>query len=112
MKWVYMHVQSHQDDRYSIDELTVPQQLNVLADSLAKKALVVAHATQCYSKPEYPGETVRIWIDGYKVTSSVKSALYSSWGSRIARKFLDKRNIVRASTFHLIHWDNLKKNHG
>jgi hypothetical protein len=109
MKWVYVHVQSHQDDRHSIDTLSVPQKLNVLADSLAKHALVSAHNTQSYSKPEYPGETVRIRLDGCKVTSSVKSALYSSWGSRIARKFLDKRNLVRESAFHLIHWDNLSK---
>lgn len=109
MKWTYNHVQSHQDDIHLIDELPIPQQLNVLADALAKQALGTAHSTKCYNKPEYPGETIRIYLDGGKVTSSPKSALYSSWGARTARKFFDKRQIIRTNDFHLIHWDNLHK---
>jgi hypothetical protein len=58
MKWTYTHVQSHQDDIHSIDELPIAQQLNILADALAKQALVTAHSTKCYSKPEYPGENI------------------------------------------------------
>ena len=109
MKWTYNHVQGHQDNVHSIDELPIPQQLNVFADVLAKQALATGHSTKCYSKPHYPGENIRIYLDGCKVTSSPKAALYVSWGARTARKFFDKRGIIRSNDFHLIHWDNLSK---
>ena len=109
MQWAYKHVQSHQDDTHSINELTIPQRLNVLADAIAKQALKTAHQKQQYSRPEYPGETIRLFVDGQKITSSIKSALYTSWGNQTARIFLDKQKIVPARHFHLVDWDNIER---
>lgn len=105
MNWEYQHVQSHQDVTHSIQDLT-PQQLNVMADALAKHALMTSHLNQHYSKPDYPGKSICIFSDGCRVTSSIKSALYSSRGSQVAKTFLDKRKIICTQYFHLVDWDN------
>ncbi len=109
LKWAYKHVHSHQDANYSINDLTIPEQLNVLADAIAKQALKTAHQQLKYSKPNYPGEPIRLFIDGHKITSSIKAALYTSWGTRTAQTFLHKQKIVRERHFHLIDWDNVEK---
>jgi hypothetical protein len=105
--WTYRHVQSHQDTTYSMDELTIPQRLNVLADAIAKATLIDCYHTNKFNTPEYPGESIRLYIDGHKVASSIKSALYRAWGSRSAKLLLNKRNIVRARHFHLVDWESL-----
>ncbi len=109
MPWEYRHVQSHQDATHSIQDLTIPQRLNVLADALAKNALVTANGTNQSSKPDYPGENVRIFVSGHKITSSIKSALYTSWGRRVAQTLYDKRRIIRSRHFDLVDWENVDR---
>lgn len=52
---------------------------------------------------------IRIFLDGQKITSSIKSALYLSWGSRVAQTFYDKRKIICLRHFHLVDWENLDR---
>ena len=107
--WKYDYVESHLDTTHSIDHLPIPQRLNVWADNLAKNALITAHRTNRYTKPEYPGETVRLFLDGHKVTSSIKRALYSSWGTRVAKPLFDKKKLLPSRHFDLVDWDNVDR---
>ena len=102
-------MESHLDTAHSIDHLTIPQRLNIWADNLAKHALITAHRTNRYTKPEYPGETVRLFLDGHKVTSSIKRALYSSWGTRVAKTLFHNKKIIQSRHFHLVDWDNVDR---
>ncbi len=107
--WTYEYVESHLDTTHSIDHLTIPQRLNVWADNLAKHAIITGHRTNRYTKPEYPGETFRLFLDGHKVTSSIKRALYSSWGTRVAKPLFDKKKLLPSRHFDLVDWDNVDR---
>jgi hypothetical protein len=56
----------------------------------------------------YPNEPVRIHIEGRKVTSSIKAALYTNWGQRQARTHFHKKQIVPMENFNLVYWDGLR----
>ena len=100
-----MHVYGHQDDTIPWDSLTLLQQLNTIADHLAKEALWRAFASGRYISSNFPFESFRIFIGGRKVTSSIRSALYKDWGYGEARTILAQRKIVSPSNFDLICWD-------
>jgi hypothetical protein len=94
IKWDYQHVYGHLDDHIPFEALSLPQQLNVIADGLAKDAITNAIKTKRYCQPEYPRETIRVYCDGRKVTSSFRQAFYKSWGSRIARDLFHDKKII------------------
>ena len=54
----YHHVYSHLDDKVSFSSLIIPQQLNVMADSLAKTALRQGVKGSCKIRPLSPLEQV------------------------------------------------------
>lgn len=98
------HVFGHLDDTLGFAELTLPQQLNVMADKLAKVSLQM-HVTRGMSHgPSYPQESMRIWIRGIKATSSVRTLLYNTWGAEMARSLFQRRRIVSWYTFPVIAW--------
>lgn len=68
----YVHVYGHQDDKANWDDLTLQQQLNVHADSLAKAALKKAVRDNSFISSLFPFESFRVMIGGCKVTSSIK----------------------------------------
>jgi hypothetical protein len=103
MPLTYHHVYGHLDEGCSFDELTLPEQLNILADALAKDALKQAVAANKFISSEFPLENVRVYVDGSKVTSSVKSALYASWGRTAARELYQAKHIVSTYNFDLIY---------
>jgi hypothetical protein len=109
IKWEYQHVYGHLDDHIPFAALSLPQQLNVIADGLAKDAITNAIKTQRYCQPEYPRETIRVYCDGRKVTSSFRQALYKSWGSRIARDLFHDKKIIPSQYFHLVNWEALHR---
>ena len=101
----YIHVYGHLDEGKHFSQLSLPQQLNVMADKLAKECLLTNISDDSMWGSTYPHEPVRIWVDGIKVTSSIRSALYRSWGSHVARKLFQRRCIVNRYSFHHIAWD-------
>jgi hypothetical protein len=107
LRWQYHHVHSHLNDTSEFSDLSLPEQLNVFADNLAKEALLEAIDTSRFSKPLYPHEHMRIFIGDTKVTSSIKSSLYNAWGRRAARTLFDQKNIVSASLFDIVNWADL-----
>ena len=78
--WNYQHVYGHLDETIKFDSLSLPEQLNVMADTLAKEALLDAVKTGQYSKPYFPNEKMRILVNGTKATTSIKTPLYREWG--------------------------------
>jgi hypothetical protein len=101
----YEHVYGHQDDNVPWDSLTLLQQLNTIADQIAKEALWKAFASGHYISSNFPFESFRVIIGGKKVTSSIRSALYKDWGESAARTLFEQRNIVSSSNFDLVCWD-------
>jgi hypothetical protein len=101
----YVHMYGHLDDELRFDQLTLPQQLNVMADELAKECLLDGIRTSTMHGPTYPDEPIRIWIHGQKVTSSIRTALYIAWGSQTAQRLLGRKDIVIHLRFHHIAWD-------
>lgn len=97
----YTHIQGHQDDKQDFSELTIPQQLNVLADYAAKTSLQEHSLRGITHRPLYPLEPVRIFVQGTKITSSIKSVIYRTWGEAVAKELFQRRRIV--STFHFPH---------
>lgn len=87
--------------------LTLLQKLNVVADWLAKEALWKAYVSRQFISSNFPFKSLRIFIDGAKVTSSIKTALYKLWGYKEANSLFHRRKIVPASKFDLICWDGV-----
>ncbi len=104
----YRHVAGHSDSDKAFHTLTIPEQLNVIADKLAQECLLTRSHTGPYSLPLYPIEPVRIHIDGRKIMSSIKAALYTNWGHRQAKVHFNKKRIVSSQHFDLIFWDGLR----
>jgi hypothetical protein len=107
LKWQYHHIYSHMDDTSEFKNLSLPEQLNVMADKLAQEALLEAMETSRFCKPLYPNEHLRIFIDDKKATTSIKTSLYNAWGRHTARKLYDQKNILSATLFDTVNWTGL-----
>jgi hypothetical protein len=68
---VYEHVYGHQDKNIPWNSLTLLQQLNCIADQLAKEAMWRAFSCGRYISSNFPFESFHIIINGNKVTSSI-----------------------------------------
>jgi hypothetical protein len=66
-KIIYEHVYGHQDKTIPWDSLTLLQQLNTIADQIAKEALWRAFPSGWYISSNFPFESFRILIEGRKV---------------------------------------------
>ena len=101
----YIHVYGHLDDQQQFQQLSLPQQLNVMADKIAKECLLANIAQDTKHGPSYPEEHIRIWIGGEKITSSIKDHLYKSWGHKVVKTLLLRRRKVDTAGFSHIAWD-------
>ena len=95
----------HLDDQTRFDQLTLPQQLNVMADKLAKECLLEHIANKSNYGPSYPGEPLHIWIGGNKVTNLIRDTLYESWETKTAIPLFARRNIVSHYHYDKIAWN-------
>jgi hypothetical protein len=89
-------------DAIPFEQLSLLEQLNVVADQDAKAILVQAVGDQRFITSDWPHEGVRIYVGGNKVISSIKTTLYSSWGRQIAKEVMVRRGMVTAEDFELI----------
>ena len=105
---MYRHVIGHSDSTTAFHLLTIPEQLNIIADNLAQECLQTRSLNGPYSHSLYPNEPVCIYIEGRKITASIKAALYTNWGQRQARTQFHKRGIVDMVDFNLVFWDGLR----
>lgn len=102
---IYEHMYGHQDKSTLWDSLFILQQLNVIANQIAKEALWHAFPSGRYISSNFPFESFCVTIGGRKVTSSIWAALYKEWGHAEAHLLFEQRDIVTPSNFNLICWD-------
>lgn len=103
----FVHVYGHSDDTTAFADLTLHQQLNVMANILAKQALDDGIGQSNKDGATYPNEMIRIMVKKKKVTSSIRSALYSSWGATTAQHLFQCQDIVCSQHFHTISWSHV-----
>jgi hypothetical protein len=103
----YKHVYGHLDEGASFASLELPQQLNVMADMLAKTELQRCISSLDGRPPTYPLEAVRILVGGKKVTASIKGAIYQHWGKNTAVALFEKKHIVSRFIFPTIYWEGI-----
>jgi hypothetical protein len=102
---IFEHVYGHQDKNIPWKSLTLQQQLNCIADQLAKEALWRAFSTRRFISSNFPFESFRIIIEGSKVTSSIRETWYKSWYYKATKHLFDQRKIISSANFDLVCWD-------
>jgi hypothetical protein len=65
--------------------------MNIKVDSLAKLAIMCAHATNKYFDGIFPDDDFRILVNNRKVTGPIRPTMEDYWGKEAARHFLDKK---------------------
>jgi hypothetical protein len=76
----YTHLYGHLDEALGFAELTLPQQLNVMADKLANESIQSHVQSGILYGSTYLLEPVWLWVGGQTMTSSVCTALYNQLG--------------------------------
>ena len=90
----YEHVYAHQDESRGLEDLDDMERLNVIADEWVDKRLVYSVAHEEFIAPNFPSEGVRVYCNGRKVTTSVKSSIYNAWGQGVARTHAGEGNSI------------------
>ena len=103
--WSYYHVYGHPDDTIKFQYLSLPEQLNVMADKLAKEAILEVAATGQYCKPYFPNENIQVLVNGDKATTSIKAHLSQVWGRQVAKDLFHCKHIIHKQHFDYSHWD-------
>ena len=103
----YKHVFGHLDEILRWDQLSLVQKLNVLCDSLAKRALMAAIVNRDFIDSGFPFEDIVMMCGPSKVVSSPVKGIYQWWGYRVARDFFHSKKIIDKTHFDLIHWEGM-----
>ena len=111
---MYKHVKAHMDDILSWSELTLPQQLNVQCDLLAKSAVrrAISNAAEgqiILTQPLLPQEFAAVHIMGHKITSDPTLELHFYIGQHLARKFYVDEQKWSEQKFDEVCWDSLRR---
>ena len=99
----------HSDDNTPYNLLTLPQQLNIRCDKLAKQRLRTAILTSTFTPAAFPDEDIVISVNSIKVRSSVRATTYKHWGKKRAKALYEKRDKVLPWAFDKIYWDDMDK---
>ena len=105
----YEHVFGHQDEILRWDQLSLPEKLNVLCDSLAKRALMAGIVNRDYITNTFPFEDIILQCSNKKVVGQPTKAIYQWWGYKTARAFFHSKKIVNEAHFDLIYWEGMGK---
>jgi hypothetical protein len=108
-KITWIHVKGQANDQIPFEELSLPQQLNVRCDEIAKIKLIDAIADGSFIDPVFPFKDITVTISNTKVRSSIKTAIYKHWGAREAKILFSRRDKVLRSAFDIIYWDCMGK---
>ncbi len=100
------------DDVLDWQELTRPQQLNVICDTLAKQAADAAieryrHGTEPLPAQLLPHETISILVSLMKQTSDLAPQIRFACGKHAAKKFLTSEMGWSPAQFDKVDWENL-----
>jgi ribonuclease HI len=110
--WTYTWVRSHMDDILVWQELTRAQQLNVMCDTLAKRAAEEAIATATFDvlalpTQLLPHENIAVFVSSVKQTSDPAMQIRFSCGKHAARNFLTSEMGWSSKQFDEVDWENL-----
>jgi hypothetical protein len=104
----FCHVSSHMDDLLSWDQLSLPEQLNCMCDSLAKDALQRGILEQYKDKTNWlPRELSAVYFEDGKVTSDPSDRLRELLGKQHARHFLLQEKNWSPQQFDNVAWEHL-----
>ena len=111
-QWSYTWVKAHMDDVLDWQELTRPQQLNVMCDSLAKQVAEEAIANSGYGMKDIPTqvlphENVAIFVSSIKQTSDPAGQIRYSCGKHAAKVFLTSEMGWSQHQFEDVDWEHL-----
>ena len=112
LQWSYTWVKAHMDDVLDQQELTRPQQLNAMCDSLAKQAADEAIAQSEYRMEDLlsqllPHENVAIFVSSVKQTSDLAGQIHYFRGKHAAKAFLTSEMGWSQQQFEEVDWENL-----
>ena len=102
----FIHVKGHQDDTEQLSQLTIPAQLNVLMDTLAKNLL---HDTtiQMTSLLGAHKHSIRLPTHGPFIYQQFKSDLYSSIMGARAKAYWVRKQRYEADLGNIISWESV-----
>ena len=102
----FIHVKGHQDDEVQVSQLTIPAQLNVLMDTLAKNLLHDTTTTMTMSLGAHK-QSMRLPIHGSFIHQQFKSELYSSIMTARAKAYWVKKQRYDADLCNTISWESV-----
>jgi hypothetical protein len=111
-QWMYTWVRSHMDDFLDWKDLSRPQQLNVMCDTLAKQAAEDAIARSRHEGESLPGqllphEKVAVFVSSVKQTSDPASQIRYACGKHAAKEFLTTEMGWSPQQFDEVDWEHL-----
>ena len=108
-KFDYKRVYGHLNKILQWDQLTIVWKLNVLCDSLAKRALVAAIVNRDFIYSTFTFEDVLLQCKNKKVVGSSTKAMYQWRGYQTVRVLFRSKRIVNKSYFDLVYWEGMGK---
>jgi hypothetical protein len=98
------YVQSHADKTKKWQDCTLKERISIKLDSLAKKALKVAHCTSQFIGGIFPYEQIWVTMGGMKVTGPLDLEVEEFWGRTTAKRFFNEKGIVLSAYFDTVWW--------
>jgi hypothetical protein len=107
----YVHVYGHMDRMLRWEQLTLPQQLNCVCDTLAKRSVTTAINHGYHDRPTQLllKEDVALVIWGAKITGNISPHLRFHASKEVAQRYLTSRARDKRSNdrFGVVDWEHL-----
>jgi hypothetical protein len=107
----YVHVYGHMDRILRWEQLTLPQQLNCVCDTLAKCSVTTAINHGYHDRPTQllPKEDVALVIWGTKITGNISPHLHFHASKEVAQRCLTSRSRDKwlNDRFDAVDWEHL-----
>lgn len=108
IKW--KHVFGHLNEILRWDQLTEVQNLNVLVDSIAKKALMKAIVNREFISTSYPFEEIVLTCGGRKSVGATAANISRWQGYKAARRYYASKKTgarIQDADFDLVYWEGV-----
>jgi hypothetical protein len=92
-KCMYLHVYGHMDKHLLWHQLSLPQQLNCVCNTLAEHAVTLATKEGSYNRPTQllPKEDPAVAIWGNKITNNISHSIRFQASKEVARNYLGNK---------------------
>ena len=105
----FQHISAHQDDHILYEDLSLPAQLNVDCDHMAKRWLIECYHKKFPPPTLLPQENTSVWIGNEKVIGDIGPPLRVEIRRREMKKFLHLKGILKAEYFDMVDWKSIKR---